>query len=61
MSYFAQYQELGVTRPDQIAIVGDRLSTDVLMANMMGSHAIWVKDGVVPPEQLSMVRNPSST
>ena len=22
--------------------------TDVMMANMMGSHAVWVKDGVVP-------------
>jgi hypothetical protein len=25
------------------------------MANMMGSYAIWVKDGVVPMEQTSVV------
>ena len=37
-----------VTRPDQVAIVGDRLFTDVIMANMMGSWAVWVKDGVRP-------------
>lgn len=30
----------------QIAIVGDRLFTDVMMANRMGSWAIYVKDGV---------------
>jgi len=36
-----------VTRADQVAIVGDRLFTDVLMANMMGSWAIWVNTGVV--------------
>lgn len=33
---------------DQIAIVGDRLMTDVLMANLMNAQAIWVRDGVVP-------------
>ena len=36
-----------VTRADQVAIVGDRLFTDVLMANMMGSWAVWVNTGVV--------------
>jgi phosphatidylglycerophosphatase GEP4 len=47
MEYFRKYPETGVTRPDQIAIVGDRLTTDVMMANLMGGYAIWVRDGVV--------------
>jgi HAD superfamily phosphatase (TIGR01668 family) len=55
MEYFRKYPETGVTRPEQIAVVGDRLTTDVMLANMMGSYAVWVKDGVVPLEQASVV------
>jgi len=36
-----------VKHPSHIAVVGDRLFTDVMMANMMGAWSIWVKDGVV--------------
>ncbi|KAI5840247.1 mitochondrial PGP phosphatase-domain-containing protein [Morchella snyderi] len=43
--------DIGVTRPDQVAVVGDRLFTDVLMANLMGSYAVWVKEGVISPEK----------
>jgi hypothetical protein len=25
------------------------------VANLMGSYAVWVKDGVVPPEKSSIV------
>jgi phosphatidylglycerophosphatase GEP4 len=46
MAYFKAHPEAGVTRPDQIAVVGDRLSTDIMMANMMGSYGLWVRDGV---------------
>ncbi|KAH3913102.1 hypothetical protein HBI56_087740 [Parastagonospora nodorum] len=46
MTYFRAHPDAGVTRPDQIAIVGDRLSTDIMMANMMGSYGVWVRDGV---------------
>lgn len=46
MAYFQAHPDSGVTRPDQIAIVGDRLSTDIMMANMMGSYGFWVRDGV---------------
>ncbi|MCJ1476711.1 hypothetical protein MMC13_005379 [Lambiella insularis] len=53
LSYFRDRPETGVTRPSQIAIVGDRLFTDVVMANMMGSWGIWVRDGVV--EEKGMV------
>ncbi|KAL8900993.1 MAG: hypothetical protein Q9192_000768 [Flavoplaca navasiana] len=36
-----------VTSADQIAVIGDRLFTDVMLANLMGSWSVWVKDGVV--------------
>ena len=55
MEYFRKHPEVGVTRPEQVAVVGDRLTTDVMMANLMGGYAIWVKDGVVPPEKSSIV------
>ncbi|KAH7067351.1 mitochondrial PGP phosphatase [Paraphoma chrysanthemicola] len=41
MAYFRAHPDAGVSRPDQIAIVGDRLSTDIMMANMMGSYGMW--------------------
>jgi phosphatidylglycerophosphatase GEP4 len=48
MSFFRDAPDADVTSPSQVAVVGDRLFTDVMMANMMGSYGIWVKDGVVP-------------
>ena len=39
--------ETRVEHPSQIAVVGDRIFTDVVMANTMGSWSIWIKDGVV--------------
>ncbi|ODQ63384.1 HAD-superfamily phosphatase [Nadsonia fulvescens var. elongata DSM 6958] len=41
-----------VKGPHEVAVVGDRLMTDIMMANTMGSYGIWVKDGVVPPTSL---------
>lgn len=41
-----------VNGPHEVAIVGDRLFTDMLMANMMGSYGIWVRDGVFRSESL---------
>lgn len=55
MSYFRNHPETGVTSPSQIVIVGDRLATDMMLANMMGSWGVWVKDGVVPHEKKSIV------
>jgi phosphatidylglycerophosphatase GEP4 len=55
MSYFREHPETGVTGPHQIAVVGDRLATDMMLANMMGSWGVWVKDGVVPLQQKSVV------
>ncbi|CAI4210310.1 unnamed protein product [Parascedosporium putredinis] len=37
MEYFRKHPETGVTSPSQIAVVGDRLTTDIMMANMMGA------------------------
>ena len=47
MDYFRNKPDSMVTKPEQVAIVGDRLFTDVMMANMMGAYGLWVKDGVV--------------
>jgi phosphatidylglycerophosphatase GEP4 len=55
MAYFQKYPETGVTDPSHIAVVGDRLMTDVMLANMMGAWAFWIRDGVVPLKQKSIV------
>lgn len=44
-----------VTSPKQVAVVGDRLMTDVAMANMMGSYAFWIRDGVIPTSNVFTV------
>ncbi|KAJ9139274.1 HAD-superfamily phosphatase [Coniochaeta hoffmannii] len=54
MEYFRQHPETGVTGPHQVAIVGDRLITDMMLANRMGSWGVWVKDGVVPLREKSI-------
>lgn len=58
MDYFRNTDEnegLRDIRADQIAVVGDRLLTDMCLANEMGSWGVWVKDGVVPLGQKSVV------
>lgn len=55
MDYFRRHPETGVTDPAHVAVVGDRLTTDMMLANMMGGWGFWVKDGVVPMEQKSFV------
>nr|POE85087.1 phosphatidylglycerophosphatase gep4, mitochondrial [Quercus suber] len=50
MEYFRK--EGVADRANQVAVVGDRLFTDVLMANVMGSYGVWIKDGVVPDHGL---------
>ncbi|KAI0834663.1 HAD-superfamily phosphatase [Hypoxylon sp. FL0890] len=54
MAHFKAHPEVGVTHPSQIAIVGDRLLTDMMLANMMGSWGLWVKDGVKPLNEKSV-------
>ncbi|KAF2011227.1 HAD-superfamily phosphatase [Aaosphaeria arxii CBS 175.79] len=45
--WFKKNSDSGVTSPSQIAVVGDRLFTDVMMANLMGGYGFWIKDGVI--------------
>lgn len=53
MEYFRDHAaDANVTSPNQIAVVGDRLTTDVMMANMMGFWSVWIKDGVVNQKNL---------
>ncbi|KAL8643205.1 MAG: hypothetical protein Q9228_000191 [Teloschistes exilis] len=52
LEHFLNAKGSRVTAGDQIAVVGDRLFTDVMMANLMGSWAVWIQDGVV------LTRNP---
>lgn len=41
------FRERGVIeRADEIAVVGDRLGTDVIMASMTGAWSVWCRDGV---------------
>lgn len=40
------FKTKGITSPLEIVVIGDRLFTDVLMANMMGSWGLWLSDGV---------------
>lgn len=57
MQHFRRNPDSGVTSPSQVAIVGDRLLTDVMMANMMGSYGVWIRDGVKERRQdLTLVR-----
>uniref|UniRef100_A0A8H7KBX3 Phosphatidylglycerophosphatase GEP4, mitochondrial n=1 Tax=Bionectria ochroleuca TaxID=29856 RepID=A0A8H7KBX3_BIOOC len=53
MEYFEQHPETGVTHPSQIAVVGDRLTTDMMLANMMGGWGFWIRDGVIPLKKKS--------
>lgn len=53
MSYFQRHTETGISRPDQVAVVGDRALTDVIMANTMGSYAVFV-NGILAENEKSM-------
>lgn len=55
MEYFKKHPETGVTDPAHIAVVGDRLTTDMMLANMMGGWGFWIRDGVVPLREKSVV------
>ncbi|SMN18101.1 similar to Saccharomyces cerevisiae YHR100C GEP4 Mitochondrial phosphatidylglycerophosphatase (PGP phosphatase) [Maudiozyma saulgeensis] len=45
VEYFSHHNI--IQDPSEIAVVGDRLFTDIMMANIMNSYGVWVKDGVV--------------
>jgi ribonucleotide monophosphatase NagD (HAD superfamily) len=56
MSYFEKHPETGVTHPSQIVVIGDRLTTDVMLANTMGAYSIFISDGVMGRDKLTLVR-----
>ena len=41
-----------IDSPSQIAVIGDRLFTDAIMANAMGAWSIWIREGAVPDRGL---------
>jgi phosphatidylglycerophosphatase GEP4 len=59
MDYFRSKPDSQVTKPEQVAIVGDRLFTDMMMANMMGAHSVWVRDGVIEDRNIVSVLSAS--
>ncbi|KAK7530848.1 mitochondrial PGP phosphatase [Phyllosticta citribraziliensis] len=54
LAHLLSTPESGVTAPSQVAVVGDRLFTDVMTANLMGARAVWIRDGVVGRERASL-------
>ena len=48
LRHFAGSPEAAVSSPSEIAVIGDRLFTDIMLANMMGSLGVWVREGVHP-------------
>lgn len=61
LAYFRAHPETGVTAAHEIAVVGDRLTTDMMLANTMGSWGLWVREGVVAPEKKSVVSGVASS
>ncbi|EPE27749.1 HAD-like protein [Glarea lozoyensis ATCC 20868] len=55
MSYFKNHPETGVTHPSHIVVIGDRLTTDVMLANTMGAYSIFISDGVMGREKLTLL------
>lgn len=55
MDYLRNAPDSGVSHAGQVAVVGDRLFTDVMTANLMGSHGVWIEDGVVSDHGLASI------
>jgi len=45
---FEEVRALSPHRPNEILVVGDRLLTDVLLANLAGAQSAWIRPGVHP-------------
>lgn len=60
LDHFQNASDTKVTLSRQIAVVGDRLFTDMMLANLMGSWGIWVKDGVIQEKNVVCVNLPMS-
>lgn len=44
--HFESMHGIGNVKSEEIAVIGDRLFTDVLMANQMGSLAVYLQQGI---------------
>ena len=56
--YLRNIPDLGLTQPSQIVVVGDRLLTDIVMANMMGAMGVWIQEGVEQQHGIVRRRKP---
>jgi len=54
LAHFRAQEGLADLRPEEVAVVGDRLATDAVMANRMGSYGVWVREGVVERQRKSV-------
>ena len=60
LDYLMKHSKNGLSKPEQIAVIGDRLFTDITMANLMGAWAVWVEDGAVRNDGFVSSDTPSS-
>jgi len=44
--YFLDQNPPKISHASQIAVIGDRLFMDIMLANLMGSWAIWLQTGI---------------
>ena len=62
--YLRNIPKIRVEHPSHVAVVGDRLFTDIVMASTMGFWSIWIEVGVVEnngfvsPKTLTAMSNP---
>ena len=47
LAHFKACANVAISDPAEIAVIGDRIFTDIMLANMLGSLGIWIRDGVV--------------
>lgn len=45
---FNEVRQLALQNPQSILVVGDRLLTDVLLANLVGAQSVWIRPGLHP-------------
>ena len=46
LGHFRGLPETYSIKPNEIAVIGDRLLTDVMLANLLGACSFWIRDGV---------------
>ena len=46
LDHFSRVPDARPLKPSEIAVIGDRLLTDVMLANSLGACSFWIRDGV---------------